>query len=127
MKRALLVGAIAIIVSSAGHAQQPMRLSVLMTTLEKQGVENRGVLFDQVAGAGRGFALVNGHLKLKKAPVFYCQPENLALVGKNYVDIAVQEYRRNLSLYDDQSADYSPVDAAVAILLEGLRQTFPCK
>ena len=130
MKRALLAGAIAIILSPVGHAQQPTRLSLsmLMAMLEKQSHTNEGRIFDQVAGAGRGFGWVNEHLKQTKTQPLYCPPGQLALVGKNFADITVQEYKRNAVVYDQIAGpDFSPYDIAVFILLQGLRQTFPCK
>jgi hypothetical protein len=130
MKRAFLIAAIAIILSPVGHAQQPKKLSVFMTALEKQGLAHEGKFYDQISGAARGFVAANEHLKLDKAPPLYCPPDPLSLRGSNFVDIALREYRRNQMVYDNlppDLSDFSPLDTAVIILLRGLRHTFPCK
>jgi hypothetical protein len=125
MKRALLVGAIAVILSPAGHAQQPMRLNVFMTTLERESLALEGRFFDQIVGAARGFTAANQQLILEKAPPLYCPPGPIR--ESKFVDIALQEYRRNQIVYDNAPPITSPVDVAVIVLLRGLMQAFPCK
>lgn len=72
-----------------------------------------------IDGLASGYMWANGTLTNRKQPLLYCQPGNLSLGIKNYIDIIDREFQ-------DNKKGYSLDDNVELILLIGLQKTFPC-
>ena len=75
-----------------------------------------------ISGLGSGFFTANTVLKYEGNTQFYCQPEKLLLKSVNYMKI-LEEKAEKL----DTAKSYNTKVPIDMILLEGLRDTFPCK
>jgi hypothetical protein len=73
-------------------------------------------------GVGYGFFAVNMQMILEHKPQLYCQPEKFSLSADDFQTILDKEVER-LSKIKSMPDEY-PVEA---ILLSGMKETFPCK
>ena len=76
--------------------------------------------FLYLIAVGHGFLWANTELTIRKQPNLYCPPEELSLEFANYLDILEKELKRNPQSYTPDMPDALP-------LLNGLKETFPCK
>ena len=72
-------------------------------------------------GVGDGLVLANAMGFRRQQPLF-CQPEELGLVGRNFVDILERELKRT----PPRGGPWRDNDILPFILLHGLMNTFPC-
>lgn len=75
-----------------------------------------------ISGLGSGYFAANNVLKYEGNARFYCQPEKLLLKSANYMDILEKKAEKL-----DTTKSYNTKVPIDMILLEGLRDTFPCK
>jgi len=76
-----------------------------------------------ISGLAVGMGWVNTELRMTKRQPLFCIPEKLVLNVKNYQEILdrlIQEMRETRTSRDDEYT-------VGLILLEGLKETFPCK
>ena len=77
-----------------------------------------------IQGLGEGFLWANTELEFNKRPLLYCQPGKLLLGSENYKDILDRQIdeMRKIDKKFNEDKYYIGI-----ILLEGLKETFPCK
>ena len=75
-----------------------------------------------ISGLGSGYFAANIVLKHEGNALFYCQPEKINLKSVNYMRILEKKAEK----LKTTKVEYrkAPIDM---LLLEGLRDTFPCK
>lgn len=96
-----------------------------VSTLQQHRAAGKGVMLQLIDGAGRGLLAANVYLKSRNLPQMYCLPDDLALLPRNYADIAITWYELDPKGY--QGFEDFPADALVYMLLRGLVATYPCK
>jgi hypothetical protein len=76
-----------------------------------------------LAGAGEALATSNAKLVAKHQAVLYCAPETMTLNIDNMFSIVDDWIKKMLNGNTQEDLDKLPI---VAVLLEGLMDTFPC-
>ena len=74
----------------------------------------------QVMATGEAFGWANSDLKDKNQQLLYCTPPNFSFYAKNYLDILLEQTKK-VNYYDMDYRVYP------LLLLNGLKETFPCK
>ncbi len=93
-------------------------------TLEKYHAVKETQSFKQyIDGVGTGFFGANAHQGTRNLPPLYCQPGKLPLYADNYLQI-LDDYISNRPGEPNSLANSIPVEL---LLLNALRETFPCK
>jgi hypothetical protein len=73
-------------------------------------------------GVGDGLLFANASMVFRRQQPLFCQPEELALHGSNFVDILERELKRT----PPRGGPWRDDDVLPFILLHGLMNTFPC-
>jgi hypothetical protein len=93
-------------------------------TLEKYHAVKETQGFKQyLDGVGTGFFWANTHQDTRNLARLYCQPGKLPLYAENYVQI-LEDYIYSMADKSNPLPDGIPVEL---LLLNALKETFPCK
>lgn len=95
--------------------------AIEIVRFEKLLARDEGLAEAYLTGVGEGFGWANSRLSSRGDKQLYCVPENLALNGKNYVRIALDEVERQRAL--GMNIPNNQIELA---LLVGLERTFSC-
>jgi len=120
----LLVAALLFATSSAMLAQQ--NVEQVFASLEQQAKLGEGPYLYLITGAGVAYSWANVANRGGTVPL-YCPPKELTLNQHNYVQIALQEYKKGKDVYAKTLDSSNPADILSYVLLWGLARTFPCK
>jgi hypothetical protein len=110
--------------ANSGWAQ-PGNLEKAVHMLEQQSRTGKGEFVTYLTGAAAAYRWANTTATSDGMPGMYCPPSDLALDGRGYARIAVDEYKRARSEY--AKLPQYPLDVLSLALLRGLGQRFPCK
>jgi hypothetical protein len=123
------VWAIGLVVVCLVHANpssaQPGNLEKAVHMLEQQSRTGKGEFVTYLTGAAAAYRWANTTAASDGMRGMYCPPVDLALDGRGYARIAVDEYKRAKSEY--AKLPQYPLDVLSLALLRGLGQRFPCK
>ena len=93
-------------------------------TMEKyHDVKGTQSFKEYIGGVGTGFFWANAHQHIHNLPPLYCQPGKLPLYADSYLQI-LGDYISNRPGEPNSLANSVPVEL---LLLNALRETFPCK
>jgi hypothetical protein len=104
---------------------QPGNLEKAVHMLEQQSRTGKGEFVTYLTGAAAAYRWANSTATSDGMRGMYCPPVDLALDGRGYARIAVDEYKRAKSEY--AKLPQYPLDVLSLALLRGLGQRFPCK
>jgi hypothetical protein len=104
---------------------QPGNLEKAVHMLEQQSRTGKGEFVTYLTGAAAAYRWANTTAASDGTRAMYCPPQDLALDGRGYARIAVDEYKRARSEY--AKLPQYPLDVLSLALLRGLGQRFPCK
>jgi hypothetical protein len=129
VKNRQLIQAVVLVASSltCSIANAESKVEKIFETLKAQKVQGDGRLIVFLAGAGSAFTWADAALRTKGQERLFCQPDELALNGQNFADIAIKEFLRQPSRYKSAYDEQHPDQALTSALLRGLNATFPCK
>jgi hypothetical protein len=104
---------------------QPGNLEKAVHLLEQQSRTGKGEFVTYLTGAAAAYRWANTTSSVDGRRRIYCPPPDLALDGRSYGRIAIDEYKRAKSEY--AKLPQYPLDVLSLALLRGLGQRFPCK
>ena len=121
----ICIGAMLIAISASASASASGVITVeqYQTWSKGKDKEIRDMLDTYLHGFGNGLILANNELKSRRQPLFYCQPEHLALTSENYRHILNDEIGQLMA--NTPKNPIGPLSIEV-ILMGGLKKTFPC-
>jgi hypothetical protein len=126
MGKALAVASLALACSllpQEAYTQQK-NLEKAAILLEQQSRTGKGEFINFLTGAATAYRWIGTNLDLGGAEPTYCPAPNVALDGRSYARIALEEYRRAKSEYS--SLPEYPLSVLTLALMRGLRGKYPC-
>lgn len=127
MGKALAVAGLALACSllpqKGWTSQKNLERAVVL--LEQQSRTGKGEFINFLTGAATAYRWIGAKVDLGGAEPTYCPAPGLALDGRGYAKIALEEYKRAKSDY--ASLPEYPLNVLTLALLRGLRDKFPCK
>jgi hypothetical protein len=126
MGKALAVASLALACSllpQEAYTQQK-NLEKAAILLEQQSRTGKGEFINFLTGAATAYRWIGTNLDLGGAEPTYCPAPDVALDGRSYARIALEEYRRAKSEYS--SLPEYPLSVLTLALMRGLRGKYPC-
>ena len=121
IRSAVLVIA-SVLVPGTGGAQQS-NLEKAVRVVEQQARSGKGEFVTYLTGAAAAYRWASTTGSMSEGT--YCPPRDLALDGRSYARIAIEEYKAAKSEY--LKLPQYPLDVLSFALLRGLGKRFPCQ
>ena len=120
IRSAMLIIA-SVLIPSTGWAQKT-NLEKAVGVVEQQARSGKGEFVTYLTGAAAAYRWASATGTMREGT--YCPPPDLALDGRSYARIAIEEYKGAKSEY--LKLPQYPLDVLSFALLRGLGKRFPC-